>query len=240
MLDKLRMLKRDLPTLKTMTQAGGRLSKELHGKFAELAASKNIKFCVMYGASEATARMSYLPSEYNKDKVGSIGIAIPGGRFELLDNDGKVITEAHKSGELVYYGDNVTLGYAKRGEDLILGDERHGKLLTGDIAERDDDGFYYIVGRKKRFLKMFGKRVNLDEVEQLLKQRFSSYEIACTGVDDKIFVFLTENDHDDDIIEFLSDTLRLHSSAFSVNVIESIPKNPSGKTLYSELLQYCR
>ena len=71
------------------------------------------------------------------------------------------IDKPDTAGELVYYGDNVTLGYAEKGEDLIKGDERHGILHTGDIAQFDKEGFYYIVGRMKRFLKIFGNRVNL-------------------------------------------------------------------------------
>ena len=97
-----------------------------------------------------------------------MGVAIPGGEFWLQDEEGNRIEEAEKVGELVYRGDNVTLGYAERKDDLTLGDERHGLLITGDMAKRDSDGFFYIVGRKKRFVKIFGSRVNLDETERLL------------------------------------------------------------------------
>ena len=135
MLDKLMFFRRKLPSLRTMTQAGGKILPELHRKFAEYAAREGKNFVVMYGQCEATARMSYLPPELALDKVGSMGIAIPGGRFELVD------------GELVYYGDNVTLGYAECAGDLAKGDERHGRLETGDMARVDEDGFYYIVGR---------------------------------------------------------------------------------------------
>ena len=116
MLDKLMFFRRKLPSLRTMTQAGGKILPELHRKFAEYAQREGKNFVVMYGQCEATARMSYLPPERALDKVGSMGIAIPGGRFELVD------------GELVYYGDNVTLGYAECAEDLAKGDERHGRL----------------------------------------------------------------------------------------------------------------
>ncbi len=146
MLMRLRFLRMKLPALKIITQAGGKLDPELHLKFAEYAAQNDKKFFVMYGAAEATARMGYLPAEKSLDKIGSMGIAIPGGRFELAD------------GELIYYGDNVSLGYAECGEDLSKDDERHGKLITGDLAKVDDEGFYTIIGRKKRFLKMFGSK----------------------------------------------------------------------------------
>ena len=170
MLDKLRFLKMDLPSLRYITQAGGRLGEELHYKFATGMQEKGEALVVMYGATEATARMSYVPAERTIEKAGSIGIAIPGGRFELIDVDGSVISEPEKVGELVYYGDNVTLGYAQSREDLAKGDERHGRLETGDMAKRDADGFYFVVGRKKRFLKIFGNRVNLVEVEDLLSK----------------------------------------------------------------------
>ena len=153
MLNRLRFFGMDLPALKTMTQAGGKLSPELHRKFAEYAAEKEKKFIVMYGQDEATARMAYLPAEHSLEKYGSMGIAIPGGRLELIDVNGNLIEDADIVGELVYYGENVTLGYAEKGEDLAHGDERNGCLVTGDMAKRDEDGFYYIVGRKKRFLK---------------------------------------------------------------------------------------
>ena len=136
-------------------------------------------------------------------------------------------------GELVYRGANVTLGYAEQKEDLALGDERGGVLITGDMAKRDADGFYYIVGRKKRFLKIFGSRVNLDETERLLLDK--GYVCACTGVDDRMSVYTESQGKEQEIQKFLAELLSLNSSAFVVKYIESIPKNESGKTLYSGL-----
>jgi len=147
MLFRLRFFRMDLPSLRYMTQAGGKLSPELHEQFAKWAIEKNKKFIVMYGQTEATARMSYLPAEKSLEKYGSMGIAIPGGKFSLIDVEGNEIREPETVGELVYVGENVTLGYAEKGEDLAKGDERFGKLVTGDMAKFDKDGFYYIVGR---------------------------------------------------------------------------------------------
>ena len=169
MLKKLRFPRMDLPNLKILTQAGGKLSRELSEEFATICEQKGIRFLVMYGQAEAAPRMSYLPSEYAISKAGSIGIAIPGGEFWLVDDNGNVIPDSDTVGELIYKGDNVTMGYAASCEDLCKGDENGGVLKTGDMAKQDADGFYYIVGRKKRFLKLFGNRVNLDEVEQLIK-----------------------------------------------------------------------
>ena len=233
-LDKLRFTRMDLPYLKNMTQAGGKISIELHKKFAEFAKNNNKNFVVMYGQCEATARMGYLPPGRAIDKIGSMGVAIPGGKFYLKDVNGLNIIEPDKEGELIYEGDNVTLGYAEKGEDLIKGDERKGILETGDIAKYDKDGYYYIVGRKKRFLKVFGNRVNLDELERLIKEHFN-IELAISGVDDKVTVFVLNDENNNDIKKFIEDTTKLNHAAFSFKIIDSIPHNDSGKVLYNEL-----
>ena len=235
MLDKLMFFRRKLPSLRTMTQAGGKILPALHQKFAEYAQREGKNFVVMYGQCEATARMSYLPPERALDKVGSMGVAIPGGRFMLIDVDGREITEPDVTGELVYDGANVTLGYAECAEDLAKGDERHGRLVTGDMAKRDADGFYYVVGRKKRFLKIFGNRVNLDETERLIKARFPGMDCACGGMDDKMKIFVTEVGRETEVRDFVAEKTHLNFTAFDVVPIDSIPKNASGKTLYSEL-----
>lgn len=238
MLDKLRFTRMDLPSLRTMTQAGGKLLPDLHKKFAEYAEKNCKRFYVMYGQCEATARMSYLPYEKSLEKYGSMGIAIPGGKFSLIDVDGSDIKRPNITGELVYEGPNVTLGYAECGEDLAKGDERHGRLITGDMAECDKDGFYFIVGRKKRFLKIFGNRVNLDEIDRLIQSQFNNIECASAGVDDKMYVFVTDDSYGDDIKKFLSEKTKLNSSAFSIKKIDIIPRNESGKLQYKELVKY--
>ena len=238
MLDKLRFYQMELPSLRSMTQAGGKLQPELHKRFAEYAQQNGKRFYVMYGQAEATARMSYLPYEKSLEKYGSMGIAIPGGRFSVMDEDGKEILSPRTAGELVYEGANVTLGYAECGEDLAKGDERHGRLETGDMAEFDSDGYYYIVGRKKRFLKLFGNRVNLDEVDRLVKAEFGNIDCASAGRDDKLALFITEEGLKEDIRAFLSQKTGLNSIAFAVHVIPEIPRNASGKVLYQEFDKY--
>ena len=237
MLDKLRFYRMQLPSLRTMTQAGGKITPELHEKFAGYAAKQGKDFVVMYGAAEATSRMGYLPPEMAVEKRGSMGIAIPGGKFTLIDADGTEITDPLTTGELVYEGKNVTLGYAECGEDLIKGDERHDRLETGDMAQFDSDGFYYIVGRKKRFLKIYGNRVNLDEIDRLIKAEFS-IEVASTGVDDHIYIFLSDEKLCNLVRDFVIGKTKLSPAAFRVLAIEEIPKNDSGKTLYKELTKY--
>ena len=235
MLFRLRFFRMELPSLRYMTQAGGKLSPELHEKFAQWALESNKKFIVMYGQTEATARMSYLPAEKSLEKYGSMGIAIPGGKFSLIDVDGNEITTPETVGELVYVGDNVTLGYATQGEDLIKGDERFGKLITGDMAKFDSDNFFYIVGRKKRFLKIYGNRVNLDETERLIKANFTNMDCACAGVDDNMKIFITDISYKNEVINFISEKTGLNRAAFKVEYIDNIPKNEAGKTLYKNL-----
>lgn len=235
MLNRLRFERMQLPALRYVTQAGGKLSPQLHEKFAQWAIDTGKKFIVMYGQTEATARMSYLPAEKALEKYGSMGIAIPGGKFSLIDVDGNEIKEPETVGELVYTGDNVTLGYAECGDDLSKGDERSGRLETGDMAKFDKDGYFFIVGRKKRFLKIFGNRVNLDETEQLLKTKFTSFECACSGVDDKMSIYITNENAKNDVLAFITDKLKFNAIAFKIIVVSAIPRNESGKVLYKDL-----
>lgn len=237
MLDRLRFYRMKLPSLRTMTQAGGKILPELHEKFAKYAENQGKKFIVMYGQCEATARMGYLPPEKAVEKKGSMGIVIPGGKFHLIGADGQEITEPFSTGELVYEGKNVTLGYAEKGEDLSLGDERHGILETGDMAQFDEDGYFYIVGRKKRFLKIYGNRVNLDELDRLIKGQFD-IEVASSGVDDHLYIFLTDEKMSEPVREFVIGKTKLNPAAFKTILIDSIPKNDSGKILYKELTKY--
>jgi len=232
MLKRLHFDRMDLPDLRYLTQAGGRLGEQLHEEFGRVCREKGLDFVVMYGQTEGTARLSYLPADRCLDKVGSIGIPIPGGSFELVDADGCTITDADTPGELVYRGPNVSYGYATGAADLSLGDERHGRLETGDIARRDDEGFYYIVGRRKRFLKIFGNRVNLDEVEALLAA--AGYTAACVGEDDSMMIYVEQGDRAA-VQSFVSETTGLYRGAFRVTSIEALPRNAAGKILYTEL-----
>lgn len=233
MLRRLRIFRMDLPDLKTMTQAGGKLNAKIAEEYIRNAKETGRRFFVMYGQTEATARMSYLPQEHALEKYASIGVAIPGGSFSLIDVNGNEITEPEVDGELVYKGANVSMGYAECIADLAVGDENHGELHTGDIARRDADGYYYITGRMKRFVKVWGNRCNLDAIEQLVK--LIIVNCACVGVDDLITIFVTEEGLDSQIKTMLSDKMGLNNRAFAVKVISEIPKNASGKIQYAEL-----
>jgi len=233
MIKKLRFFNMNLEHLKTMTQAGGKMNDELNHKFSEFCNKSGINFFVMYGQTEATARMSYLPAKYSLSKLGSMGIAIPGGRFYLVDDNGETIVENEAVGELVYEGKNVSMGYAISREDLIRGDENNRVLITGDLAKRDAEGFYYIVGRKKRFIKLFGNRINLDETERLIKNITAN--VACTGLDDKMVIYITDEELISKVKSFIVEKTKINQKAFKVALIDLIPINSSGKTIYSEL-----
>lgn len=208
----------------TMTQAGGHLSEMLQEEYARFADIHHKKFIVMYGQTEATARMSYLPSEDCLRKIGSIGIPIPGGKFEIED------------GELVYYGPNVSLGYASSKADLSLGDERNGRLETGDLGYKDADGYYFVTGRKNRFVKIRGNRVSLDECEKLLENKYEhACDFVCTGQDDHLVIYKTSEEVFDTNL-YLADALGMDYHLFEEKVIKDIPRTASGKVDYTSLL----
>jgi long-chain acyl-CoA synthetase len=232
-LKKFRLLNADLPSLKTLTQAGGKLSNDLIEHFVQITSKKSIKFFVMYGQTEGTARLSYLPPQYTMEKLGSIGKPIPNGDFHVIDENGKKIDQPGTAGELVYTGPNVMLGYADCLADLSHGNENNGRLNTGDIALFDENGFYFIVGRIKRFIKLFGNRVNLDDLEKLLLDL--EVQSACTGKDNALLIYILKPQDNDLVKEFLTKKLGIHFSIFEIRIIEEIPKNASGKTLYSKL-----
>jgi len=238
MLKRLRVFRMDLPYLKTMTQAGGKLHPDLVREYVAHAKLTGRRFIVMYGQTEATARMSYLPFEFAEEKCASIGMAIPGGTFKLVDSDDAEILVPNVDGELVYCGANVSMGYAVCLEDLIKEDMNQGILHTGDIAKRDADGFYYIVGRKKRFLKIFGNRVNLDEIERMIKDAFPDLNSACAGIDDQMYIFTTNEKKASEVRSYIAEKTQLNPSAFKTVVIDSIPKNAAGKILYASLTKY--
>ena len=232
-LKKLNFENIELQSLRYITQAGGKLSPGLLNYYNRACIEKQIDFVVMYGQTEASPRMSYIPPKMLKKKLGSIGIPIPGGKFHLIDDKNQIVNETDVEGELVYDGDNVCLGYARNCYDLARGDLNKGTLETGDMAKMDSDGYYYITGRKKRFLKLFGNRVSLDQVEQKINE--AGYDCACAGVDDQMKVYTNMESNVKNITKFITNVFDINKSGFSVTSIKKIPRNHSGKILYSEL-----
>ncbi|MER6513057.1 AMP-binding protein [Nonomuraea sp. NPDC001636] len=218
MLRRLRFDRAEHPTIRTLTQAGGRLSPELVSLFAAQAD----RFFVMYGQTEATARIAVLPPDRLADKPGSAGQAVPGGRLTI---DG---------GEIVYHGPNVMMGYAETAADLAGPDELGGVLRTGDLGRLDDEGFLYVTGRLRRIAKIFGVRVNLDDVEQLLRD---TVPVAATSGDDRVTVWAEGLDAAGcrNLARRLGAELRLHWSGFDVRAVERLPLLPTGKIDYRAL-----
>ncbi|MHC1773989.1 MAG: AMP-binding protein [Lentimicrobium sp.] len=232
-LSKLQFTRMNLPSVKTLTQAGGKLNSELSNEISGFCRETGKQFFMMYGQTEATARMSYLPPQYSLTKPDNIGIAIPGGEIDLIDDEGKEINKNNVAGELVYKGKNVSLGYSSGWEDLNKGDENHGILHTGDLAVRDSDNFYSIVGRKRRFIKIFGNKINLDETERLLQSIIP--DCACTGIDDQMTIYIEDKSRMAEIQNYISVKTRINKSAFLIKHCAGIPKNAAGKTIYSAL-----
>jgi acyl-coenzyme A synthetase/AMP-(fatty) acid ligase len=232
MLKRLKFSEMNLGTLKYITQAGGRLELSLVDYFTSACKKNDFEFYIMYGQTEATARMSVISFNDMNDKKGSIGKAIPGGSFILIDGQGHEVIEGG-IGELVYFGDNVSMGYAENYSDLVLKDVNKRRLKTGDIARQDSDGYYYILGRTKRFVKIFGVRTGLDEVENFLNDK--GLECVCSGSDDDLKIYSTDSDSIDKIYKFISESRLIHHKGYSVHFIDSIPRNESGKVMYSHL-----
>ena len=213
-------------SLRMLTQAGGNLSEPLKREFKALSERLGSEFFVMYGQTEAAPRISYVPPARLGDKLGSIGVAVPGGSLDL---------DATTS-ELIYRGPNVMLGYAESRSDLERGDELGGVLRTGDIGRRDEEGFYYLTGRLKRFVKLSGARVNLDDVEKMLVDAFDT-QLACIGADDCLSVVLLESPAVTDaaIREFLRARCDIYAGMVRVERRPELPYTANGKVDYQAL-----
>lgn len=230
LLSKLRFFRMDLPDLKIVTQGGGKLTEEMWQSLVDYAKDKGKKFIATYGQSECTARMAYLPAELAATKICSIGIAEPGGQLSIINHEGVETFEGEDSGEMVYRGENVTLGYAHSKEDLLKGDENHGIMHTGDLARRDADGCYYIIGRLKRFLKIFGLRIGLDEVENLIRSNYDT-DCYCSGDDEKLLIKLTNPAVAEEIPHFIEEKTHLYYQRVNVEIVDKILRNETGKVI---------
>lgn len=230
-LEKFHFNRLDFPFLRYFTQAGGDLNSQTKMYFLNYAKDQNKKFYVMYGQTEATARISYVPADKLEEKLDSIGIAIPGGKLKVFDKN-KEINEPGHIGEIVYSGPNVMLGYATDSESLANGDENNGILRTGDLGKFDRDGFFYLTGRLKRFLKVFGNRVNLDDFERMLEINFKS-PFAVSGIDDNVYILSENFDNKKLVAKFLSQKLNINFSAFKFLSIDKLPVTGSGKKDYA-------
>ena len=221
-LDRFRFFERKFPALRGLLVSGGALAPALRRKFAEEAKARGISFSEGYGQTETTGVMSTIRTDLLPERIGSIGRAGEGGRFRIDD------------GELVYEGPIVAMGYAVCAEDLLGGDEWKGVRRTGDLASIDAEGYVTLSGRASRFLKIFGNRVSLDEVENLVKDGFPGAGCAATGADGDLRVFVASA-APEEVERFLVAKLHFNATVMKVRAVDAIPLNANGKTDYPKL-----
>jgi long-chain acyl-CoA synthetase len=232
MLLRLKLTDKTLPSLRYFTQAGGKLDKDRVVKLADWAHNRQKQFFVMYGQTEATARMAF--NAVPGAKPGAIGRAIPGGAFLLRDKQGQTITRPQTEGELIYQGPNIMLGYVESATDLQALTP-HTELATGDLAWFDEQGDFYISGRLTRFIKPFGQRINLDETEQLLNRQGIS--VLAVGDADKLQLLFRHHHNISaaDLRDTVSTMLNLHPSMIAVKELAALPILENGKPDYQQV-----
>ncbi|MBL4603157.1 MAG: AMP-binding protein [Emcibacteraceae bacterium] len=232
MLLRLGLPRLKIPSITKMTQAGGRLDDVKIEKIHKFCDENGIKFWVMYGQTEASPRMSYLPREDTVRKLGSIGIPISGGKLWIKGESEDDITSTGQIGELIYEGDNVCLGYARNKEDLAQGDANQNKLSTGDLARCDKEGYFYIEGRLTGFLKVFGNRISLNQIEKYLSEK--GFVSAAYGQDDHLVVsVVVDKELDEEKIKReLAHFTGVNMTAISVVGIKELPRLATGKIDY--------
>lgn len=233
--NRLDLSKSNLSSVKVFTQAGGKLFPKVQSEFAQKCVINKLKFFIMYGQTEATARISYLPSEKVIEKIGSIGVPIPGGRIEIWDDNQIIVKQERQVGEIVYIGNNVCMGYAVELEDLLQGEDFKGVLKTGDLGYFDNEGYFYITGRKNRIAKLYGIRINLDELEIIIQSKFQNIEFACIDGDEKIQLFIVRNKLFEEIKKFIIEVTKLPQRGFEFIETNHIIRNKSGKIMYDLL-----
>ncbi len=217
---------KDLPDLRYLTQAGGRMPPERVRRFAELAQRQGWDLFVMYGATEATARMAYLPPELAASRPSTIGTPIPGGSFTIEPVDGWTDDAV---GELIYRGPNVMMGYAHGPADLALG-KTVDTLHTGDIARRGPDGLYEVIGRSSRFVKLYGLRIDLQRVEAALREH--GVRAFCANDDDRLVVAATGSHDVADVQQSAADAAGIPANAVRAVTVDELPMLSSGKPDY--------
>jgi acyl-CoA synthetase (AMP-forming)/AMP-acid ligase II len=233
-LNKSTIAKRKLADLKYITQAGGAMAPEVTRRLME--ACPHQKIWVMYGQTEASPRVTYLPPERLNEKLGSIGIAVPGVEVKILDESGREVPVG-ETGEIIVGGPNVMLGYWNQPEATaeVL---RDGWLITGDLARKDDDGYIYVVGRKREIIKSAGHRVSAKEIEERILEHEAVAETAVFGIPDGILgeaiqavvVLRSGAECDEKQIQgFCQKRLPTFKIPRAVRFVASLPKSQSGK-----------
>ncbi len=257
---RMRILERPLRDLRILTQAGGAMSLSMKQYLLEEVERRKrkgqeVELAIMYGQTEATARMSSFFLNRYPHKINSVGQAISGGKFTIKapDSEGK--------GEILYQGRNISWGYAWSWRDLteeVLGvKKRNGCLYTGDIGSLDEEGFLYVTGRKSRFVKVRGYRISLDELQKELSQELKSQVVCVNGLDenaDKIGVGIVDKGLLEEStrestgkercregkqllteLEQILSRKRIQRQEYHMRIMEALPRRSNGKIDYREL-----
>jgi acyl-CoA synthetase (AMP-forming)/AMP-acid ligase II len=240
MLARIRWSPAKHPSLRTLTQAGGRLRNEMIQAYHEKIKAVGGRFYVMWGQTEAGPRMTTLPPDRLAQKIGSPGCALPGGSLCVRREDGTETQQAGVEGEIIYRGRNVMMGYADNAADLCRGDDLGGVLATGDLGYVDDEGFLFLTGRLKRIGKLFGIRVNLDDIERMVSR--SAVDgvgpVAAVASGDNVIVWC-EGDldaaHRVELAKLLAERLKVHRTGFDVRAVDVLPLLSNGKVDYKAL-----
>ena len=222
-------------SIKTLTQAGGKLSPKLVSYFGKNSKKRNIDFYVMYGQTEAGPRISYLPPMLTEKNPDSVGVPIPGVDLKIVDSSKKTILDFFKEGELICESPAVMMGYSEKASDLERGDDLQGVLKTGDLAYKNANGLFVISGRLKRFVKLTGKRVNLDDLDLFLKD--SGYNAVSTCDNEKLYIYI-ESKYEKDIRilkKILAEQFKISPVLYNINLIKKLPYLKNGKINYSNL-----
>jgi acyl-CoA synthetase (AMP-forming)/AMP-acid ligase II len=225
-------------SVKVFTQAGGALDPRIQAKVHDWATKRDGRFFVMYGQTEASPRMTTLQHADFSRKAGSAGVALAGGRLSIIDDQGAPLPP-ETVGTVVYEGPNVMLGYAMMKSDLSKGDEMKGRLETGDLGRLDAERFLYLAGRTKRFAKIAGYRLGLDEIEQEL---VAVCPVACIDLGEKTAV-VHEQESETALrarVRELAANYKVPSSSFSLLKTAQIPRGASGKINYAQLKESLR
>ena len=231
-MDKIKFLDKDLSYVKFFTHAGGKISRQLQKKLIDFCIKNKKKIFFMYGAAEATARMGYVPWEYAKKKIGSIGIAIKGGRLWLENKKKQKIIKKNKIGELFYSGKNVFSGYANNFRDLSTINNLD-ILRTGDFAKKDKDGFYFLSGRSDKFVKIQGNRLNLEDIERYTSN-FGVKSVCKLNKQNKISIFIEKDIDERMLLNEIRNRVTVHPSNFIIKKIKKFPLNKNFKISYND------
>ena len=225
-----------IKSLKYITQAGGKLEKKFNLELIKFCNKNKLKLFTMYGQTEASPRISYLEPRFSLKKIGSIGKAIPNTKLYLIDDLNNKIKKPFERGEIVCEGSNVFMGYSNEYKDLDKDYECGIKLKTGDIGYFDKDDFFFLTSRKNKIAKIYGNRVDIEQLESLMSSK--GFKIFCVAYNNKIAVFSDKRYKNSHLINTLSNETNLNFQVFEYYKLKKFPRTDNGKISYIKLKNY--